>query len=338
MHSLNDLFQVLQTPKKVVITTHYKPDADALGSSLALSAFLKKLGHQTTVLAPSDYPEFIHWMPGNENVVIFSPDKLAEPFKQIIAEAELLFCLDFSGWGRTHELSKLLDAFTGEICMIDHHTHPEDFAKYVLHDVTAASTCELIYEFIAKMDRLDLLDLEMAQCIYAGMLTDTGSFRHPNTTAKVHETVAKLISMGLNTNQVHRNLFDQNSVTRLQFLGFLLNERLKQIPLMPIAYFTITKEDLHKYNSQTGDTEGVVNYALSIKGIKMAVIMVERPDAIKFSFRSVAEIAVNDIATAYFNGGGHRNASGGMLKGMNIKEAEAFFLDKIQKYHERFVQ
>jgi bifunctional oligoribonuclease and PAP phosphatase NrnA len=336
MQSIQNLFQVLKSPQKVLITMHYKPDADALGSSLALSGFLQKLGHQVTVIAPSDYPEFIHWLPGNSQVQVFSPDKPKEPFLKLIAEANLLFCLDFSAWERTHDLSKLLDTFQGDICMVDHHTHPENFAKYVLHDVQASSTCELIYRFIEEMGHLELISLDIASCLYAGMLTDTGSFRHPNTTAKVHTIVAQLITMGLNTNQVHRNLFDQNSVTRLQFLGFLLNERLKQVPLLPIAYFTITKEDLAKYNSQTGDTEGVVNYALSIKGIKMAVIMVERPDAIKFSFRSVAEIAVNDIATTHFNGGGHKNASGGMLKNMTITQAEAYFLQNIQAYHNRF--
>lgn len=336
MQNFSDFQKILQNPQKIVIVPHYKPDADAMGSSLALCVFLKKLGHQVHVISPSDYPEFLYWMHGNEDVMVYEKGKTDFACNRIIAAASLIFCLDFSALSRTHDMQQALASATAPKVMVDHHMHPEQFATFIKHDEHAASTCELIYELIVELGHKPLIDLDIAACIYAGIMTDTGSFRHPNTTAKVHRICAELIELGLNTNQIHRNIFDSSSLDRLKFLGFMLSEKLKLVPEYKVAYFTVSKEELKRYNSQTGDTEGVVNYALSIKGIAMAVIIVERPDTVKFSFRSVEEVAVNDIASGHFNGGGHRNAAGGQLNATSLEQAETKFLEVLALYKDRF--
>lgn len=337
MHNFLAFQELVQKPQKVVITTHFKPDADALGSSLALSGFLVKLGHQVSVITPSDYPDFLNWMPGNNQVIVYEKGKTDFASKKLIQEADLIFCLDFSALSRIHDLEKPISESKAIKVMVDHHTNPEDFADYALHNSKAASTTELIFDLIEMLGQKSLIDTEIGECIYAGLMTDTGSFRHPSTTARVHEIAGELISLGVNTNKIHRNIYDSFSEERLKFLGFMLSEKLKVLPEYKVAYFTVTKEELKRFNSQTGDTEGVVNYALSINGISMAAIIVERPEAIKMSFRSIESVAVNDIAAVHFSGGGHRNAAGGKTEGIGLAATEARFLEILPLYKERFL-
>lgn len=337
MYNLLAFQEVIKHHKKVVITTHFKPDADALGSSLALAGFLKKLGHQVTVITPSDYPSFLNWMPGNEHVVVFEKGKTDFVSKSLIKEAELIFCLDFSALSRIHDMEHLVKNAQADLVMIDHHTHPEDFAKYTLHNEKAASTTELVYDLIELLGKKDLIDTEIGSCIYAGLMTDTGSFRHPSTTARVHQIAGELIELGVNTNYVHRKIYDSFTIERLKFLGFMLSEKLKVLPEYNVAYFTVTKEELKRFDSQTGDTEGIVNYGLTISGITMAAIIVERPEAIKMSFRSIESVAVNDIAANHFSGGGHKNAAGGKTEGIGLAATEAKFLEILPLYKERLL-
>jgi phosphoesterase RecJ-like protein len=222
--------------------------------------------------------------------------------------------------------------------MIDHHTNPEKFADFEFHNPKAASTTELIYNLIEDLGKKSLLDTDIGECIYAGLMTDTGSFRHPSTTSRVHQIAGELIELGVNTNKVHRLIFDSNTEDRLKFLGFMLSEKLKVLPEYNVAYFTVTNDELRRFNSQTGDTEGIVNYGLTLKGISMAAIIVERPEAIKMSFRSIESVAVNDIAATHFNGGGHRNASGGKTEGIGLAATEAKFLEMLPIYKERFLE
>ena len=323
-----ELKQLLSSPCKIVITTHYKPDADALGSSLAMYNYLVKKGHEVLVVTPSDYPSFLNWMVGNEKVLIFDPEKQRSKKNAETAfeSADLIFCLDFSAVERVQDLQDLLVKAQGIKILIDHHLEPQHFAKYEMWDTKAAATAELVYEFINKMGDADLIDVSIAECIYAGIMTDTGSFRFPSTTAKVHLIIAELIKAGVNNHKIHSLVYDNNSEERLKFIGFALSERMKLIRNKKTAYFVVSAADLSKFSSKTGDTEGLVNYALSIEGINFAALMVERHDAVKLSFRSRGDFSVNEFARRYFEGGGHKNAAGGKSE-MGLLETENKFLE-----------
>lgn len=301
----------ITSPKKIFITTHVKPDADALGSSLGLANYLLKKGHEVTVVTPTDYPSFLDWMKGTEQVLDFSNPEHTKLATQKLQEAEMIFCLDFSVLNRVNELGEMIRQSNGYVVNIDHHQDPEDFANYRLWSTKAAATCELVYEMIVDLGDKNLIDKSIAECLYAGIMTDTGGFRHPNTTKNVHLVVAELIELGANNSQIANWIYDSNSVNRLKFIGFAISRRLVVHEDLHTAYFAITKKDLKKYQSQTGDTEGLVNYALSLEGIKLAALFSEREDGIKISFRSSTEVAVNKFAAAYFSGGGHKNAAGG---------------------------
>lgn len=301
----------ITSPKKIFITTHVKPDADALGSSLGLANYLLKKGHEVTVVTPTDYPSFLDWMKGTEQILDFSNPEHTKLATQKLQEAEMIFCLDFSVLDRVNELGEMIRQSNGYIVNIDHHQDPEDFANYRLWSTKAAATCELVYEMIVDLGDKNLIDKSIAECLYAGIMTDTGGFRHPNTTKNVHLVVAELIELGANNSQIANWIYDSNSVNRLKFIGFAISRRLVVNEDLHTAYFAISKKDLKKYQSQTGDTEGLVNYALSLEGIKLAALFSEREDGIKISFRSSTEVAVNKFAAAHFSGGGHKNAAGG---------------------------
>jgi phosphoesterase RecJ-like protein len=323
----------ISTPKKIFITTHVKPDADALGSSLGLANYLTKKGHDVSVVTPSDYPSFLNWMEGNESVLDFSNPDHVDQAKKKLEDAELIFCLDFSVLNRVNELGELIRSSDAFVVNIDHHQDPEDFADFRIWSTKAAATCELIYEMIVDLGDKDLIDKGIAECLYAGIMTDTGGFRHPNTTKNVHLVVAELLELGADTSQIANWIYDSNSVNRLKFIGFAISRRLVVREDLHLAYFAISKKDLKKYQSQTGDTEGLVNYALSLEGIKVAALFSEREDGIKISFRSCTDVAVNKFAAAYFNGGGHKNAAGGKSE-LGLKETVQLFESLIEEHQE----
>jgi phosphoesterase RecJ-like protein len=323
----------ISSPKKIFITTHVKPDADALGSSLGLANYLIKKGHDVSVVTPSDYPSFLNWMEGNESVLDFSNLDYIDQVKKKLEEAEVIFCLDFSVLNRVNELGELIRSSDAFVVNIDHHQDPEDFADFRIWSTKAAATCELIYEMIVDLGDKDLIDKGIAECLYAGIMTDTGGFRHPNTTKNVHLVVAELLEIGADTSQIANWIYDSNSVNRLKFIGFAISRRLIVREDLHLAYFAISKKDLKKYQSQTGDTEGLVNYALSLEGIKVAALFSEREDGIKISFRSCTDVAVNKFAAAYFNGGGHKNAAGGKSE-LGLKETVQLFESLIEENQE----
>ena len=338
VQQIEALQEYLSTPKRVVITTHHKPDADALGSSLGFARYLQKKGHDVSIITPSDYPRFLFWMPDEHKVIAFEGKKNKKKAAELIANAELIACLDFSVLSRLHDLAPLVEQSSCKKLMVDHHINPENFAEFVYHNDKAAATAELIYELIELLGDKNLIDVAIGECLYAGMMTDTGSFRHPSTTPQVHRIAANLLELGVNTNLIHRKIFDSASVSRMKFLGFVLSEKLVVLPEYRVAYFAVTSEELKRYNSQTGDTEGVVNFALQIEGIVMAAIFVDRVDAIKISFRSVEEFAVNELASTYFNGGGHKNAAGGKTEGISLQDTVQRFLDLLPKYKETLLK
>ncbi len=311
MHDINALKELLKEPKEVMITTHHKPDADALGSSLGLAGYLKKKGHRVTVITPSDYPNFLSWMHGNDEVIVYA-EKSDALVHRIIDESQVIFCLDFSALSRINEMGEYIRAAKGTKVLIDHHLEPESFADLDFSDSTAAATAELVYDLIKKMGETDLIDTNIGECLYAGIMTDTGSFRHPSTSRNVHLIIADLLHIGVNISNIHRLIYDSSSELRLRFLGYALKDKLVVLREFNTAYIAISDADLKAYDSKTGDTEGLVNFALSIEGIVFAAVIIDRVQAVKISFRSVGDFSVNEFSRKHFNGGGHRNAAGGM--------------------------
>jgi phosphoesterase RecJ-like protein len=323
MREIESLINQLKKPNRIVITTHHKPDADALGSSLGIANYLIKKGHSVQVITPSDYPEFLFWMKGNEDVLVYS-DETATLVEEFIEKAEVIITLDFSVLKRINEMGEMVRAAKAFKVNIDHHLDPEDFADYRLWNTKAASTCELCYQLIVEFGDKDLIDKDIAECLYAGIMTDTGGFRHQNTTKNVHEVVAQLIDIGADNAKVAKNIYDRNSLNRLRFIGFALSEKLEILPEYHTAYFAITNDELNRFESKTGDTEGLVNYALSLEGIVLAVLFKDSGDGIKISFRSTGAFPANEIASTYFNGGGHRNAAGGKTEWTLEETVEKF--------------
>ena len=310
MQNLEQFKELLRAPKDCVIVMHTKPDADALGSSLAWGSFLKKKGHSITLISPTDYPDFLKWMEGNDEVVIYSNghQSLSE---EKITNADVIFCMDFSSLDRVDEVGGQISDSGAIKVMVDHHLEPEDFADYSQWSVQAASTAELVFDLISDLDETQLIDTSIAENLYAGIMTDTGSFRHPSTTAKVFDIAAVLVRKGADVNRVSRKIYDSNSLNRLRLIGHALSEKLVVLEELRTAYFVLSAEDLKKYKYSTGDSEGLVNYGLSIEGIVVAATIIEREDGIKMSFRSVGDFSVNQFAREHFDGGGHKNAAGG---------------------------
>ncbi|WP_436517928.1 DHH family phosphoesterase [Ekhidna sp. To15] len=328
MKDTQALKDFLQIPKKIVITTHANPDADALGSSLGLHHFLVSLGHDVYTIVPNSYPDFLEWMPGNSLVINYEKSK--DRSDRLLNEAELLFCLDFSGFGRIKEMKEIASSVSAKVALVDHHLNPEIKPDFDFWNDKSAATAELIFDLIVDYSGLKAISVDVAECLYAGVMTDTGSFKHNSTTSKVHRMVADLIDLGADVNKVSRLIYDTNSLHRLKFLGHALAEKLQVIEDSRVAYFVIEEEDFKDFRLKQGDTEGLVNYALSIKGIVVAAIIIERENEIKLSFRSIGDFAVNKFAEEYFSGGGHKNASGGMSE-LSLEETEKKFKELIEK-------
>lgn len=336
MTNLTALKTLLSSPKRVAIVTHFKPDADALGSSLGLAGFLKKKGHQVSVVSPSDYPDFLSWMPGSTEVIALSKKssgplaKATEAFNQ----ADLIFCLDFSSLSRINDLTEVVRQSNAAKVMIDHHLEPENFAEFQKWTIKAASTAQLVFELIEELGEKVLIDRAIANCLYAGLMTDTGSFRHNNTTAREFQVANELVAVGADPSEVARLVYDVNSLSKLRLVGFALSQKLTVLPEYRTAYITLSHEELKKLDAQTGDTEGLVNYGLSVKDVQLAVLMYDRGEEIKISFRSLGDFSVNDFARKHFEGGGHKNASGGSSK-QTLDQTLKKFLGLLPEYKER---
>jgi phosphoesterase RecJ-like protein len=321
VNNILELAPILHGPSiKIFITTHHKPDGDAMGSTLGLYHYLKKLGHQPTVVTPNDYGTFLYFLPDHQHSIQFETHALEA--QKVLDEAELIFCLDFNHLSRINELGDLVRESKATKVMIDHHLHPDHFASYYLHDHHASATCELVFRLIEIMGDEALLDQKIATCLYTGIMTDTGSFRFSATTPAVHRTIARLMEAGANHVFIHEAINDSWSFERLQFVGYVLMNKLKHLPDKKTAYITISAEELERFKVKTGDTEGIVNYALSIEGVKFAALIVDRTILVKMSFRSKGAIPANQFSNSYFNGGGHLNAAGGQSSDpLDITEA-----------------
>ena len=308
---IKEIELLLSTPKKIVIVPHRNPDGDAMGASLAMYHYLNNKGHKATVVSPNDYPDFLKWLPGSKQVYKF--DQQNRQSKSALDEADIVFLLDFNALHRVgSDMEKTLEDYKGTFIMIDHHQQPDAIAKYLYSDTSICSTCQMVYHFIAKLNDLESVNSEIATCIYTGIMTDTGSFRFPSTTSTTHKIIADLIDRGAENAKIHNNIYDTNSFSRLQLLGRALSN-LVVINKLKTAYITLSQNELDEFNFEKGDTEGVVNYALSLEGVNFAVMFIEdvEQQIIKISLRSKGSFSVNKFSRENFDGGGHDNAAGG---------------------------
>ncbi|MFY7741747.1 MAG: DHH family phosphoesterase [Flavobacterium sp.] len=304
------LLSLLASPKKIAIIPHRNPDGDAMGSTLALYHFLLKLNHQPIVISPNEFPDFLAWLPSSESVLIYEKDKVNT--KEVLKSAELIFTLDFNALHRTGEMQNVLAELKAPFIMIDHHQAPDDYSLVTFSDTNYGSTCEMVFDFISVLNQKNLIDTTIATCIYTGIVTDSGSFKFPKTTAKTHRVVAELIDAGINNSEIHHLLFNNNSYESLQLLGKAL-QNMKVLKPHKTSYITLTQEELDQFHFKKGDTEGIVNYGLSIKNVILTAIFIENKEEgiIKISLRSTGDFDVNELARLHFNGGGHINAAGG---------------------------
>jgi bifunctional oligoribonuclease and PAP phosphatase NrnA len=327
---IKQLDTLLAGANSIVITAHKSPDGDSIGSSMALFHFLRKLGKNVVVCHPDVAPSFLHWIEGIREILTL--DNNSAQVKELIAGADLIFCLDYNHPSRTGRMEELLVAAKGKKVIIDHHRDPDQaFATLLFSDIETCSTSQLIYELIEARNETHLIDEQVGTPIYCGMVTDTGSFRFSSTRSDTHRIVAELLKKGVKNWQVHENLFDTNSLNKIRLVSYALLEKLVILPEYKTAYIWLTDEEEKRFDVIKGDTEGLVNQALGIEGIRMAGFFKESEQLIKISFRSKGEIPVNQLCKTYFEGGGHLNASGGKYVG-NIKDAIQKFVTNLPNF------
>jgi len=331
--SILEITSELSTANNIVIVPHKGPDGDAIGSSLGLYHFLKGKGHFVNVIAPNDYPDFLKWLPGQENILNF--EKCQEDCKKLILEADIIFTLDFNVLSRAGDMHTTLEEAEATFIMIDHHPEPADYADHIYSDTTMSSTCQMVYQFIEKLRAVKSITPEIATCLYTGIMTDTGSFRFRSTTSTTHRVIAALIDKGADNTLIHQMIYDTYSANRMQLLGVAL-QNLRVNKELRTAYITLSQEELDANNFKKGDTEGFVNYGLALEGIIFAAIFIEHKadGIIKMSLRSKGSFSVNDFSRAHFEGGGHVNAAGGKSD-LSLEDTVIKFNSVLNKYSEQ---
>lgn len=321
--------ELLENATNIIILTHLSPDGDALGSSLALYHYLKQKGKEVRVIVPNSFPYFLRWMDGTDNIIInnFVP-QVAEA---LIRKSELIFCLDFNVLKRIGELGKLVEDSTSKKILIDHHLHPEDAFDVKISYPQIASTSEIIFRLLLQWGEIDNISSIMAECIYTGMMTDTGAFTFNSNDAEMFEIVSILIKHGINRDKIYRKVFNNYSEQRFRLLGYTLSNRMKLYPDYRATLLYLSKEDQKQFDINKGDTEGFVNYPLNIKDITFSVFIREDDELVKVSLRSQGTFPCNEFAADFFNGGGHLNASGGEFYG-SVEEAINIFEKGLKIY------
>jgi bifunctional oligoribonuclease and PAP phosphatase NrnA len=310
MRPIAEVYSLLETKRKIIITMHQKPDGDAMGAGLGLYHFFVSLGHDVDIISPTNWAKFLNWMPGCDKVVDFEVN--IENHSSMVQNAGLVFCLDYNALYRTKKMETALEQTTGIRILIDHHQQPEEekFA-FGASNVAKSSTCEMVYDFIMQSPWGEKMNLDIATCLYTGIMTDTGSFRFAITSAQVHRIIAHFKDMGLQHSVIHDNIYDDFSEQRLRFIGNALLNRLEVLYEYNTAMMAISKRDITQFDIQTGDTEGLVNYLLTIEGMQLGALLIDRVEERKWSFRSKGNFDVNEFARKHFEGGGHKNAAGG---------------------------
>lgn len=302
--------QLIDSASRILIVTHFNPDGDAIGSSLAFLHFMNAMGKDAVVVVPNDYPLFLKWLPGNERIINYQRKR--KEANASINEADLIFCLDFNSLHRTGDMAEPIREAKALKILIDHHLEPvyEEFSMH-FSSLDTSSTSELVYRFIEGLGQLERMSRPIAEGLFVGIMTDTGSFSYACNLPATFSIASRLVEAGVNAERTHRLVYDTYSENRLRLLGYCLSKKLTVVPDLNLAYITLSTRELNRFKYQVGDTEGVVNYALSIEGVKVAALLTERKDRIRISFRSKGNLSVNRIAREHFNGGGHMNAAGG---------------------------
>lgn len=309
MEQIEDLKELLSQPKGIVITSHRNPDGDAVGSSLAIYLYLNQLGHTVRMILPSEYPSFLSWMPSVDDIIVYDLEQ--DRSKELVRNADIVFCLDFNSLDRIDKMGEILHTDSkAKVVMIDHHLDPEPFADFVLSEPKASSTCELVYDFLLMLEEQNKITVPLAECIMTGILTDTGSFKY-GTSPKLYRTVADLIELGVDDYKLQDLITNSLQEKHLRLLGHCLHNRMKIFEEYNTGLIYLTKKDYAHFSISRGDTEGIVNYLLKVKKVKMAAFVMEQPTIVKISLRSKGDFSVQEIARKYFRGGGHKNASGG---------------------------
>ncbi len=311
MEGLEEVRSILANPKNILITSHRNPDGDAIGSSLAMAIWLKRLGHHVMVAFPSEYPAIYGWMPGIDEVEIFDID--SENITRFIESMEVSIILDYNSLSRIDKLGDLFKDKDVYTMLIDHHLYPDPIGDFILSDTDASSTCELVYRFFCEYAPQSNIDLDIAECLYTGIVTDTGGFQY-STTPSLFRAVASIQELGVNTRAIHDLIFNALNEKNLRLLGHCLSNRMEILDEFKTGIIFLNKHDFAVFDIQRGDKEGIVNYLLKLKNVNMAIFIRQQPSIIKISFRSKGDFSVEEIAKNYFNGGGHRNASGGYTK------------------------
>ena len=303
--------RLILNAENIVVTTHKSPDGDAIGSAMAMHHFLQSIGKKPTTILPDAAPDFLHWVSDYGTCII--ADENVQNAADTIAKADLIFSLDYNQLHRTGELvSALLEGSNAPFILIDHHQQPGEFPAVTYSDTKACSTCEMVFRFIEQCGWKGHLNINIAACIYLGIMTDSGSFRFHNVSHDTHRIAGELIEMGLDHAEIHRNVYDTNLMDKLKLIGYALSEKLVVMPEHATAFISLTSEELKRYNYRQGDTEGLVNQALSIRGIKLAAFFRQGNNEIKTSFRSKGNFDVNQFSRSHWQGGGHVNAAGGI--------------------------
>lgn len=330
---INNLRRLLANPKKIVLIPHYNPDGDAMGSALGLQLYLSKIGHDAVVITPNDYPMVLDWMPQIDSTLNFYRHR--EKVIQKVKETDLIMVLDFNSLRRIEKMGEIIQNSRAPKIKIDHHQDPEDFADLVYSDPTKASTCEMVYEVLEELG-LDPIDQDIATCLYTGIVTDTGSFQYIATSSSTHLIASKLIDRGVKPHQIYKYLFQQHTVGRIKLVGLALSN-LKKVQGLPVTYMALTKKNLDDHEYKKGDTNGLVNYGLTIADNELSVLLIEdaKVKKIKYSFRSKSYFSTNKFAGKFFNGGGHLNASGGYYLG-NMKEAVEKLIRSLKEVSHEF--
>jgi phosphoesterase RecJ-like protein len=316
--------------KQIAILTHVNPDGDAIGSCLALSRVMSSLGHRPFVITPNVYPDFLKWMPGNDQILIFN--NAQKKARQLIEGADIIFCIDFNDLSRIKIINELVKKSFAVKALIDHHPAGKYLADVVYCDIHTSSASELIYDFIQDLGFGKYIDTESATCIFAGIMTDTGCFSFNSSIPHTYRVVASLLEYGINKDMIYYNTYDTFTADRMRLLGYALNTKMEVIHKYHTAVISLTRAEQKEYNFHPGDSEGFVNYPLSIKDIRFSAIFIEKEDHVKISFRSKGLFAVNEFARLHFNGGGHLNASGGEYSG-SLDEALNEFKKLLEHYH-----
>jgi len=312
--NINKLKAYIEKGDNFVIVSHEMPDGDAVGSSLGLYHYLMTFDKKSIkVIVPNAFPGFLRWMPGAKDIVVY--EQYSDFATQLISEADVLFCLDFNAVKRVGKMASAVIASDARKVMIDHHLAPEDFCKIVISYPEMCSTSELVFRVICALGDVDMIEKEAAECIYTGMMTDTGSFSYNSNGAEIYTIVGELIKKGIDKDEIYRKVNQVHSESRLRLMGYVLYEKMKVYPKEQAALFTLRQDELNHFRYKSGDTEGFVNMPLSINGVSFSVFLREETNLIKISLRSVGEFPCNEFASRFFNGGGHKNASGGEFYG-----------------------